>query len=123
MERHAGFLARLESEDADKPITECRTGDMHAAIESIRWFAEVADKVFGRVAPVGRPCLQNCSLCPSADPGSSFTSPQRRGDRTPDAGFFRPSAMTPGRSCPALRAQAAEAPPVVPDRTPRPRRY
>jgi gamma-glutamyl-gamma-aminobutyraldehyde dehydrogenase len=53
MERDAEILARLDSEDAGKPITECRTGDVPGAIESIRWFAEAADKVFGRVAPTG----------------------------------------------------------------------
>ncbi|MFJ9721695.1 aldehyde dehydrogenase family protein [Streptomyces sp. NPDC101209] len=53
MERDAGTLARLDCEDAGKPITECRTGDVPAAIESIRRFAEAADKVFGRVAPTG----------------------------------------------------------------------
>lgn len=53
MERDAELLARLDSEDAGKPITECRTGDVPGAIESIRWFAEAADKVFGRVAPTG----------------------------------------------------------------------
>ncbi|WP_051735565.1 aldehyde dehydrogenase family protein [Streptomyces sp. NRRL B-3229] len=53
MEREAEILARLDSEDAGKPITECRTGDVPGAIESIRWFAEAADKVFGRVAPSG----------------------------------------------------------------------
>ncbi|MFD9122131.1 aldehyde dehydrogenase family protein [Streptomyces bottropensis] len=53
MERDAEILARLDCEDAGKPITECRTGDVPAAIESIRWFAEAADKVFGRIAPTG----------------------------------------------------------------------
>ena len=53
MERDAEILARLDSEDAGKPITECRTGDVPGAIESIRWFAEAADKVFGRIAPSG----------------------------------------------------------------------
>ncbi|MCQ9131189.1 aldehyde dehydrogenase family protein [Streptomyces hilarionis] len=53
MERDAEILARLDCEDAGKPITECRTGDVPGAIESIRWFAEAADKVFGRTAPTG----------------------------------------------------------------------
>jgi len=53
MERDAEILARLDSEDAGKPITECRMGDVPGAIESVRWFAEAADKVFGRVAPSG----------------------------------------------------------------------
>ncbi|MFI8230980.1 aldehyde dehydrogenase family protein [Streptomyces sp. NPDC085900] len=57
MEHHAEMLARLDCEDAGKPITECRTGDVPAAIESIRWFAEAADKVFGRVAPTGHDSL------------------------------------------------------------------
>ncbi|MFJ9241994.1 aldehyde dehydrogenase family protein [Streptomyces sp. NPDC101776] len=57
MERDAEFLARLDSEDAGKPITECRTGDVPGAIESVRWFAEAADKVFGRVAPSGPDAL------------------------------------------------------------------
>jgi gamma-glutamyl-gamma-aminobutyraldehyde dehydrogenase len=53
MDRDAEILARLDCEDAGKPITECRTGDVPGAIESVRWFAEAADKVFGRVAPTG----------------------------------------------------------------------
>ncbi|MGW5666235.1 aldehyde dehydrogenase family protein [Streptomyces sp. NPDC003758] len=51
MERDTGILARLDSEDAGKPIAECLTGDVPGAVESIRWFAEAADKVFGRIAP------------------------------------------------------------------------
>jgi gamma-glutamyl-gamma-aminobutyraldehyde dehydrogenase len=57
MVRDAGILARLDSEDAGKPITECLTGDVPGAVESIRWFAEAADKVFGRVAPGGPDAL------------------------------------------------------------------
>ncbi|MGR3937910.1 aldehyde dehydrogenase family protein [Streptomyces sp. BRA346] len=57
MERDAELLARLDSEDAGKPITECRTGDVPGAIESIRWFAEAADKVFGRLASTGHDSL------------------------------------------------------------------
>ncbi|MGW1957621.1 aldehyde dehydrogenase family protein [Streptomyces sp. NPDC001920] len=57
MERDAELLARLESEDAGKPITECRSGDVPGAVESIRWFAEAADKVFGRIAPTGQDSL------------------------------------------------------------------
>lgn len=53
MERDAGLLARLDCEDGGKPITECLDGDVPAAIEAIRWFAEAADKLFGRIAPTG----------------------------------------------------------------------
>jgi gamma-glutamyl-gamma-aminobutyraldehyde dehydrogenase len=51
MERDAATLARLDSEDAGKPITECLEGDIPGAIESIRYFAEAADKLYGAVAP------------------------------------------------------------------------
>ena len=53
MERDAELLARLDSEDAGKPITECVDGDIPGAIESIRYFAEVADKLYGQVSPTG----------------------------------------------------------------------
>jgi 4-(gamma-glutamylamino)butanal dehydrogenase len=51
MERDSELLARLDSEDAGKPITECLEGDIPGAIESIRYFAEAADKLYGAVAP------------------------------------------------------------------------
>jgi gamma-glutamyl-gamma-aminobutyraldehyde dehydrogenase len=53
MKRDAALLARLDCEDAGKPITECVHGDVPGAIEAIRWFAEAADKLFGRIAPTG----------------------------------------------------------------------
>lgn len=57
MERDAELLARLDSEDGGKPVTDCITGDVPGAIEAIRWFSEAADKVYGRVAPTGRGAL------------------------------------------------------------------
>jgi gamma-glutamyl-gamma-aminobutyraldehyde dehydrogenase len=57
MERDAEVLAHMDSEDAGKPITECRTGDVPGAVESIRWFAEASDKAFGRIAPTGHDSL------------------------------------------------------------------
>ena len=50
MERDFETLARLDSEDAGKPITEATEGDIPGAIESIRYFAEAADKLYGAVA-------------------------------------------------------------------------
>lgn len=50
MERDLAVLARLDSEDAGKPITEALEGDIPGAIESIRYFAEAADKLYGAVA-------------------------------------------------------------------------
>ena len=49
MERDLEILARLDSEDAGKPITEALEGDIPGAIESIRYFAEAADKLYGSV--------------------------------------------------------------------------
>jgi 4-(gamma-glutamylamino)butanal dehydrogenase len=53
IERHAEDLARLDSLEAGKPITDCREGDLPETVETFRWFAEAADKVFGQVAPTG----------------------------------------------------------------------
>lgn len=57
MARDAEVLARLDCEDAGKPITECRVGDVPGAIETIRWFAEATDKLYGRVSTTARDVL------------------------------------------------------------------
>lgn len=51
IERHREDLARLDSLEAGKPITDCRDGDVPEAAETFRWFAEAIDKVYDRVAP------------------------------------------------------------------------
>ena len=51
IDRHAEEIARLDSLEAGKPITDCRDGDVPETVETIRWFAEAADKVYDRVAP------------------------------------------------------------------------
>jgi len=66
MERDAELLARLDCEDGGKPITECRSGDVPGAIEAIRWFAEAADKLFGRIAPTGPDSSGSSRARPSA---------------------------------------------------------
>ena len=53
MDRDAELLASLDSQQAGKPITECRDNDMPGAIESIRWFAEAADKIYTDVSATG----------------------------------------------------------------------
>ncbi|HEX6888033.1 MAG TPA: aldehyde dehydrogenase family protein [Candidatus Nanopelagicales bacterium] len=53
IERHREDLARLDSLEAGKPITDCRDGDVPEAAETFRWFAEAIDKVYDRVAPTG----------------------------------------------------------------------
>jgi gamma-glutamyl-gamma-aminobutyraldehyde dehydrogenase len=57
MARDAEVLARLDCEDAGKPITECRENDVPGAIETIRWFAEAVDKLYGRVSSTARDVL------------------------------------------------------------------
>jgi gamma-glutamyl-gamma-aminobutyraldehyde dehydrogenase len=54
IEAHLEELALLDSLEAGKPITDCREVDLPEAVNTIRWYAEAADKVFGSVAPTGR---------------------------------------------------------------------
>ncbi|WP_307832122.1 aldehyde dehydrogenase [Prauserella cavernicola] len=53
LDEHIDELAELDSIDAGKPITDCRTLDVPDAIGTIRWYAESIDKVFGSVSPTG----------------------------------------------------------------------
>lgn len=57
MEEHLEELAALDCVDAGKPITECLNTDLPATIETFAWFAETADKVFGRISPTGPDAL------------------------------------------------------------------
>jgi gamma-glutamyl-gamma-aminobutyraldehyde dehydrogenase len=50
MERDLEELALLETLDMGKPIRDTRSIDIPAAINSIRWYAEALDKVYGEVA-------------------------------------------------------------------------
>ncbi len=36
-----------------KPITDCRTFDLPDVLNTVRWYAEAIDKVFGKVSPTG----------------------------------------------------------------------
>jgi gamma-glutamyl-gamma-aminobutyraldehyde dehydrogenase len=54
IETHLEELALLDSLEAGKPITDCREVDLPEAVNTFRWYAEAADKVFGSVAPTGR---------------------------------------------------------------------
>jgi 4-(gamma-glutamylamino)butanal dehydrogenase len=53
IESHADELAAIESADAGKPISDCRTFDLPDVLNTIRWYAEAIDKVFGKVSPTG----------------------------------------------------------------------
>lgn len=50
MERDLEELALLETLDMGKPISDTRAIDIPTAINSIRWYAEALDKVYGEVA-------------------------------------------------------------------------
>ncbi|MGU9961882.1 MAG: aldehyde dehydrogenase [Candidatus Puniceispirillales bacterium WSBS_2018_MAG_OTU23] len=50
-------LAVLESMDAGKTITDCLHEIGTEAVAFFRWYAELADKVFGKVAPTGEDAL------------------------------------------------------------------
>jgi gamma-glutamyl-gamma-aminobutyraldehyde dehydrogenase len=53
IEAHLDELAAIESIDAGKPISDCRTFDFPDVLNTIRWYAEAIDKVFGKVSPTG----------------------------------------------------------------------
>ena len=53
IDEHRDELALTEAIDAGKPITDCRNFDLPDVLKSIRWYAEAADKVFGKTAPTG----------------------------------------------------------------------
>lgn len=57
MHKHFEELAALDCVDAGKPIIECLNTDMPATIETFEWYAEAANKVFGKVAPTGQSAL------------------------------------------------------------------
>lgn len=53
IEANADELATLEAIDAGKPIADCATIDVPDALNTLRWYAEAADKVFGKTSPTG----------------------------------------------------------------------
>jgi gamma-glutamyl-gamma-aminobutyraldehyde dehydrogenase len=57
LEQHAHELAVMESLDSGKPIRECQNIDVPEAIHTIRWHAELIDKIYDHTAPVGSNAL------------------------------------------------------------------
>lgn len=53
VERNRHELAVLESLDSGKPVAECQTIDVPETVNTIRWHAELIDKIYGSTAPVG----------------------------------------------------------------------
>lgn len=57
MERNRHELAVLESLDSGKPVGECETVDVPETINTIRWHAELIDKIYDSTAPVAPAAL------------------------------------------------------------------
>lgn len=57
LERNRHELAVLESLDSGKPVRECQTMDVPETIHTIRWHAELIDKIYDHAAPVGTDAL------------------------------------------------------------------
>ena len=57
LDQHAQELAVMESVDSGKPIRECQNTDVPEAIHTIRWHAELIDKIYDSTAPVGANAL------------------------------------------------------------------
>jgi 4-(gamma-glutamylamino)butanal dehydrogenase len=57
IERNRHELAVLESLDSGKPVRECQTVDVADTIHTIRWHAELIDKIYDSTAPVGSNAL------------------------------------------------------------------
>ena len=53
IERNRHELAVLESLDSGKPVAECQTIDVPETVNTIRWHAELIDKIYDHTAPVG----------------------------------------------------------------------
>lgn len=53
MEENRHELAVMESLDSGKPVRECQTVDVPETIHTIRWHAEVIDKLYDNTNPVG----------------------------------------------------------------------
>jgi gamma-glutamyl-gamma-aminobutyraldehyde dehydrogenase len=53
LEENRHELAVMESLDSGKPIRECQTVDVPDTIHTLRWHAELIDKLYDNTAPVG----------------------------------------------------------------------
>ncbi|MFY1667813.1 aldehyde dehydrogenase [Pseudomonas sp. Pseu.R1] len=57
LERNRHELAVLESLDSGKPVRECQLVDVPDTVHTLRWHAEVIDKLYDHTAPVGNDAL------------------------------------------------------------------
>lgn len=57
IERNRQELAVMESVDSGKPIRDCETIDIPETVHTIKWHAELIDKIYDQTAPVGEDAL------------------------------------------------------------------
>jgi gamma-glutamyl-gamma-aminobutyraldehyde dehydrogenase len=57
LEDHSHELAVMESLDSGKPVRECQNIDVPETINTLRWHAELIDKVYDSAAPTGSGAL------------------------------------------------------------------
>ncbi|MBJ9984629.1 aldehyde dehydrogenase [Acinetobacter sp. S40] len=57
LEQNTVELAVMESLDSGKPVSECQLTDVPEMIHTIRWHAELIDKIYDSTAPVGSDTL------------------------------------------------------------------
>jgi gamma-glutamyl-gamma-aminobutyraldehyde dehydrogenase len=57
LENNRHELAVLESLDSGKPVRECQMVDVPDTIHTLRWHAEIIDKLYDHTAPVGNDAL------------------------------------------------------------------
>jgi gamma-glutamyl-gamma-aminobutyraldehyde dehydrogenase len=57
LERNCHELAVLESLDSGKPVRECQLVDVPDTVHTLRWHAELIDKIYDNTAPVGNDAL------------------------------------------------------------------
>jgi gamma-glutamyl-gamma-aminobutyraldehyde dehydrogenase len=57
LEDHSHELAVMESLDSGKPVRECQNIDVPETINTLRWHAELIDKVYDSTAPTGSGAL------------------------------------------------------------------
>ncbi len=53
VEKHQHELAVMESLDSGKPICDCESIDIPEFVHTVRWHAELMDKIYDQTAPVG----------------------------------------------------------------------
>jgi gamma-glutamyl-gamma-aminobutyraldehyde dehydrogenase len=57
VEQNASEIARLDAIDAGKPIVDCEQLDLPDVVNTLRWYAEAIDKVFGKISPTSEDSL------------------------------------------------------------------